>query len=141
MPLVEIVMKEFESTWWSIQLPTGWRADREDSCTTISSETGVGALQVSAYQHEGEAVSEKDLSEFSEGDYPEGVSVIDHRFGAFTGLHVSFSENGMYWRKWWLCKDSLLLFVTYNCSVENQNAEYAAIDHMVAAIKPRAPAA
>jgi hypothetical protein len=135
------MMKEFESTWWSIELLQGWCAEREDCCTSISSEKGAGVLQVSAYHHDGEPVSETDLAEFSEGDYPEGVSLIDHRFGAFTGLHVSFSENGMYWRKWWLRKDSLLLFVTYNCNVENQNAEYAAIDQMVAAIKPKAPAA
>jgi len=141
MPLVEIMMKEFESAWWSIELVRGWYAEREDSCTTIWSEDDVGALQVSAYHHDGELVSEKDLSEFSEGEYPESVSVLDLRLGSFTGLHVSFSENGTYWRKWWLRKDSLLLFVTYNCSVENQNCEYAAVDQMVAAIKPKAPAA
>ena len=133
--------REFESTWWSIELLAGWRVEQEDVCTAISSEEGIGVLQVSAYHNAREEVSEKDLSEFSEGDYPEGVIVLEHKFGAFRGLHVSFPENGTYWRKWWLRKDSLLLFVTYNCSVENQNREYAAVDQMVAALKPKAPAA
>ena len=90
MPLVEKMMREFESTWWSIELVPGWYAEREDCCTTISSEEGVGALQVGAYHHNGEPVSEKDLSEFSEGEYPESVIVLDHRLGAFSGLHVPF---------------------------------------------------
>lgn len=132
-------MKEFKSTWWSIELLPGWYAEREDGCTTISSEEGLGALQVSAYHHDGEPVSGKDLSEASKGEYPESLSVLDHRLGTFTGLHVSFSENGTYWRKWWLRKDSLLLFVTYNCSVENQIAEYAAVNQMVATLKPKTP--
>lgn len=140
MLLVEIAMTEFESTWWSIELLPGWRAECEDSCTTISSEKGVGALQVSAYHHEGESVSEKDLSEFSEGEYPEGVEVKEYDSGALSGLHVSFSENGRYWRKWWLRKDSLLLFVTYTCEVENRDSEIENVDQMIAALKPKAPA-
>jgi hypothetical protein len=118
MPLVEIMTKHFQSTWWSIEVLPGWSAKREDTCTTILSEKGVGALQVSAYHNDDGPVSERDLSEFSEGEYPDGVSENHHQLGAFSGLHVSFSENGTYWRKWWLRKDFLLLFATYNCSVE-----------------------
>ena len=76
MLLVEIAITEFESTWWSIELLPGWRAECEDSCTTISSEKGVGALQVSAYHHEGESVSEKDLSECEPAHLPLGMHGI-----------------------------------------------------------------
>jgi hypothetical protein len=55
----------------------------------------------------------------------------------FGGLQVSFSENRRYWRKWWLRKDSLLLFVTYNCAAEDQDAEVSEVDELIATLKPK----
>jgi hypothetical protein len=134
-------MEKFESAWWSIELLPGWRAKLEDLCTSISSDQGVGALQVSAYKHDDRKVSDRDLYDFSEGEYPSGVEVKINQSGAFRGLQVSFTENGRYWRKWWLCNDTLLLFVTYNCSVQDQDREATNVDQIIATLKSKVPAA
>ena len=47
---------EFTSAWWTIELPPDWSAEREESCTSIWSEDGVGAIQISSYQHDGEGL-------------------------------------------------------------------------------------
>src|SRR5258705_9121520 len=122
MPLVELVMEEFKSTWWSISLLPAWRAEQEESSTSIWSEHGVGALQVSAYKND-RSVLGKDLAQLSEGEYPSGVPVSDFKSSGFKGLQVSFSQNGKYWRKWWLHDGPLLLFVTYNCNAEDQDVQ------------------
>ena|SRR5258705_642967 len=131
---------EFTSSWWSIELPLGWSAEREESCTNIWSEDGVGALQISAYQRDGEPVSDEDLYDFAEREYPEGVRVLNENCGQFSGLNVSFLVENSYWRKWWLRNGSLFLFVTYNCNVEEQGLERSAVDQMLATLKPKAPA-
>ena len=130
-------MKEFESSWWSIELFPGWRAQQDDACTTISSETGVGALQISAYEHEGQPVTAQDLYELSEGQYPADAKANEGIFGQFKGLCVSFSANENYWRKWWLANHSLLLFVTYNCDVADRTREIESIEQMIATLKRR----
>ena len=134
-------MQEFESIWWSINLLPDWCAEQENSCTSLWSYEGVGALQVSAYKKTDEVVSEKDISELSEGGYPEGAEVNDDLSGAFKGIRVSFSENGKYWRKWWLCNDSLMLFITYNCDVEDQRIEIEKVEKMISTLKPKVFAA
>lgn len=126
------------SNWWSIELLPGWRAEQDDSCVTISCERGVGALQISAYEHEPQPVSAQDLDELSEGEYPADAMVNEGLFGEFKGLCVSFSVNEKYWRKWWLANRSLLLFVTYNCDVADRNRETQEIDQMIATLKNRA---
>lgn len=127
--------REFKSSWWSIELFPGWRAEQDDSCTTISEDRGVGALQISVYEHEGQPVSAKDLYELSKGEYPADAKVNEGLFGQFKGLCVSFSANEKYWCKWWLANHSLLLFVTYNCDVADRNREIERIDQMIATLK------
>ena len=133
-------MQEFESTWWSINLLPDWHAEQGVSCTTLWSDDGVGALQVSAYKKTDESVSEKDISELSEGGYPYGAEVKSDRSGVFKGIQASFSENGKYWRKWWLCSDSLMLFITYNCDVEDQRIEVEKVEQMISTLNPKVPA-
>jgi hypothetical protein len=133
-------MEEFKSTWWSIELLPTWSAEQEESCTSICSENDVGALQVSAYRKSDRSVSEKDLVELSEGQYPTGVSVDNFESSAFKGLQVSFSQTGKYWRKWWMHEGSLLLFITYTCNLEDQDVESEQVDQMIGTLKAKEPA-
>jgi len=127
---------EFTSRWWTIELASGWSAKSEESCSSITAEVGVGALQISAYGCTGGPVTEGTCMSLLKGEYPAGVEVLNHNFGQFSGLNVSFSVEKVYWRKWSLRNGSLLLFVTYNCDTEEKDIERSAVDQMLATLKP-----
>lgn len=92
---------EYTSSWWSIELLSGWNAEEEKSYVSFSAEHGVGALQISAYRHDGETVTDEDLNDFAEdelvyGVIPEDVSCGD--FGSVLSWIRCESEEGSGWK-------------------------------------------
>lgn len=41
-------MSAFNSEWWSLQFSDDWSAEQDETCTSMFSKSGVGALQSSA---------------------------------------------------------------------------------------------
>ena len=127
----------YTSSWWSIELPSGWSAEREEDCVTFTAESGVGALQVSAYRHNGEAVTDEDLNDFAEVEFVAGIIPQDISCGDFRGIAISYVGGDRFWRKLWLRSGSLLLYVTYNCAAEDQAIEVESVNGMLRPLKSR----
>lgn len=132
-----MMSEEFISDWWTIELEGGWFAEREGECTNIWREDGVGALQISAYRHETEPVPETDLAEFIGNEIPTNIAQQKTKAGEFSGLRVDYIEEGKFWRKLWVTKGSLLVFVTYNCGAEDQTIERTSVEKMLRSLKSR----
>lgn len=127
--------KRYKFVSWSIKLPVNWQPDEEENCVTFTAENGVGALQISAYRHDNKDVTYKDLLGFAEDKLVEGVELQNITCGEFTGIGISYLVDGNYWRKWWLWRGSLLLYVTYNCSAEERLVEMDSVDQMMSSLK------
>jgi hypothetical protein len=128
---------EYESTWWAIELPSGWLAEPEEDCVSIWSEEGVGALQISAYKRDHEPINDKDLYEFVGNELPRGVNPRNISCGEFTGLYIPYVQDNQYWQKWMICEGSTMLFVTYNCDPKDKVLEIQAVDKMLNTLKSR----
>src|SRR5262245_39658391 len=100
---------------WTLELARGWGAGADEHCVTITHPDGVGALQVSAHRRKGRALSRDDILEATELE-PEALPhLAEQDWGDFHGFQLIFSDGEVFWRKWWLAKGNLLLFVSYNC--------------------------
>jgi len=132
---------EFIAPCWSIQVATGWFSEQEDECATFWREDGVGALQISAHSHDSGTVPQDDLDDFTRGEFPDGAALEPVRSGEFEGVGVDFVKDGKFWRKRWLIKGGLLVYVTYNSDAQDQSMEKEAVNEMIATLKSHFPAA
>ena len=130
---------EYKSRWWSIELPSPWKAEKEENCIAFSAEHGIGALQISAYRRDGEFVTNEDLNDFAEAALIDGVIPQQVSCGDFRGIAICYVENNRFWRKLWLRSGSLLLYVTYNCAEEDQGIEVGLVDSMINSLKSGLP--
>jgi hypothetical protein len=113
----------YKSSWWSVELPSGWLGRDDDECVTFVHVDGVGALQISAYGSGNTEVTDDDLQEFSRDEMKENLGVERVSYGEFVGLGICERTVAGYWRKYWLRARSVLLFVTYTCNIENEGIE------------------
>ena len=130
-----VMFKKYKSVWCSLDLPAAWKVEEKKDGVTITSEDNVGVLQISAYRREGKEVTNDDLLHFAEDELVEGVELQNITCGEFTGIGVSYLVDGSYRRKWWMWRDSLLLYVTYNCSAEQRFVEMDTVDRMMNSLK------
>jgi hypothetical protein len=128
---------EFTSDWWSIELEPGWFAHPEAECISFRSEGGVGAFQISSYRHEAETVPMTDLNAFMENEIPADVLPQKTKSGEFSGFGVDYIDEGKFWRKQWVTKGSVLVFVMYNCDAEDQTVEKTSVSKMLTSLKSR----
>ncbi len=129
------MVRRYESAWWSIAMPNGWQAESDESCATIASDNGVGALQLSAYQNEAGSITNDALSEFVLEESLDAVHLTEVKRGDFEGLSTHYREEGTYWRRAWLKNANILLYVTYNCSAGDESIEKDVVDNMLHTLK------
>jgi hypothetical protein len=96
----------------------------------------VGALQISAYKYDAGLTPEDDLSDFMSGEFPADTPIKSVTCGQFAGVGVEYAIDEKFWQKRWVTSGPLLVYVTYNCSSENRSIEAAALDQMLATLKP-----
>ena len=121
----------YESAWWSVELPSGWLGSDDDGCVTFGNVNGAGALQISAFGSGDKEVTDEDLEEFSLGDGKVVSSTHRVSYGQFVGLGIREPTPTGYWRKYWLRARSVLLFVTYNCKLEDEGLEDHDVDRIL----------
>ncbi len=122
---------------WTLELAPGWAAEAEESCVTITHPDGVGALQVSAHTRRGRALSREDVLEAAELE-PEALAhIAEQDWGDFHGFQLIFSDGETFWRRWWLARGRVLLFVTYNCDQTHEDEELPAVNAMVGSLRAR----
>jgi len=124
----------YNSDWWSIDLPVGWVRREDQECTTFTSTSSPGVLQVSAARKPNGAVSVEDLQDFA-SDFVNGTGSFKAiGSGATSGITYESVQNGRYWKKWWLKKGSTIVFLTYNIAEESKGEDWVAIDRMVSTV-------
>lgn len=121
----------YQTSWWSLELPSGWFGTDDDGCISFANVDGVGALQISAYGSGNQEVTDEDLEELSRSDRPQNLTTEKVAYGQFVGLGICERTVTGYWRKYWLRAGSALLFVTYNCSLEHEGIEDDKVDRIL----------
>ena len=126
----------FNSSWWSVQLPSEWTITEDGQCATLSGKHFSSAFQISAARKERGLVTDEELKDFvSERLTNNVLSQIDT--GLFSGFYAERSESGVFWREWWLCAGSLMIYASYNVDEKFKNAETSLINHIVESLKPK----
>ena len=134
VPLSFAMRRKYKSACWSVELLDDWEAEPDEDCVTFTSESGVGALQISAYHRDSENVTNEDLLEFAADGLVEDKTPQDVSFGEFVGFENSYFSDENFWRKLWLRSGSLFLFVTYNCAAEECTVETEDVNQILGSL-------
>lgn len=121
-------MHQFRSKYWSVELPDDWTAEQEDTFTSIYSESGLGALQLSAARNSNGPATDADLRDFANEHLDAGAPIKPVTCGAFTGFYLHYSMDDMYRRQWWLRSDDTVVLATYTSVLEDKGKEDPAVN-------------
>lgn len=110
---------------WSFEVPDEWSVTHHSDCLSLTLADG-GALQASSARKKDGFVTEQDLL-FSEEERETWGEWKPVRCGEFNGILYEYRDEGIVWRRWYLRNGSLLLFVTYNGTLDADERERAAV--------------
>lgn len=128
-------MAEYRAQHWSVELPDGWSAEREDESTLLHRATGgAGTLSVTLLC-EKEPVTAAQLRELASSTIEEGHQPREIKVGGFTGLSFAYSEEGIAWREWYLPSGKCLFFISYDCPEEFSEQAQIEIAEIVATLR------
>ena len=121
-----------------IEIPDGWEqsiesGSNENSAGVISvrDPNGVGILRMRSYDAPS-AVSEDRLRNLI--DLELSTPLVWERWGNYSGYQHSYTENGVFYRQWWLANERTILFITYQCDPESSGVETELIEKIVHSI-------
>ena len=129
-------MSVFRSDDWALELPAGWRVEREDDCETLFHPDGPGTVEVRAFVAE-EPFDDDDLYELAAEDLDAGATIGDVEHGDFVGFTFRYREDGVYFRQWRLRSGTLALAVSYACALEDAERQDEDVDDLLDGLRVR----
>jgi hypothetical protein len=121
-----------------IEIPDGWEQNIENGpnensggVLSLRDSNGGGILRMRSYDTPG-AVSEDRLRNLTNLE-PSTPLTWEH-WGNFSGYQHSYTENGMFYRQWWLANERTILFITYQSDPEPSDVETELIEKIVHSI-------
>lgn len=123
-------MKKYQSAYWQIDLPDHWQSEQIDGAVSLYDPASSGTLLISTIK-EDEVISDDYLEELVAEHLAAGAELHEVEFGAFDGVTCCYEADEGYWCEWYLRHGQLLLFVTYDSSLEDEGSEDDMIDSML----------
>ncbi len=123
-------MSLYQQPRWSVELPEGWRGEREEESTLFRREGGAGTLAVTLLCEE-EPVTRETLLELASSTREEGHTASDIQAGAHQGLYFCYVEEGTAWREWYLAAGHCAFFISYDCPEGEEPEEAVQVDALI----------
>jgi hypothetical protein len=122
------------TAWWSLEPRAGWSAADDPECLTLT-RSDQGAFQLSAARRPEGAAELAELRHAAERERDLMGSPFPVVVGGFHGFSVSYSRDGVFWRRWWLARGRLWIFATYNGAPSARVLEEPEVEGMLATLR------
>ena len=124
-------MRQLETQWWVIELPSEWSAEQEDDSILISDEDGVGTIEITTLQKQDGVVDDAEVRRFT--------GEVEEQFGAgeptelagLTGYYFEYPYEDEAVREWYLGGGDLLVLITYCCDADQKGLDDVAVDSIL----------
>ena len=127
-------MKQFRSQHWQLDLPIGWQTEEEEEAVCLYNPDSNGTLTISATR-EDQNISDEYIEELLADHLDAGAELIEVELGAFSGVSFCYDDNDEYWCEWYLRNGPVLLFITYNCPLDEEGSEDDVIESILESLK------
>ena len=109
-------MNEINQADWTTVCPPGWVTENtEDSVLFYQAEEGIGTLEISCFCRDDEPVTMAELDELAADAQAADATRINIQIGNMNGLMLSYEEENLAWKEWYLMTAHCLFFITYHC--------------------------
>jgi len=125
----------YSSEWWSIDLPLGWAASEESDCVSFRSTSHPGVLNASAVRKPDGSVKDEDFSEFIGEPNHDCSAAKPIHAGRYIGFTRNCAHNGALLTEWWLAHGSVLVYITYTTTTENESRELKEVRQIVESLR------
>jgi hypothetical protein len=123
-------MHTIETDWWLLDLPEEWQAEQDDETIVITDDDGVGVLEITSLEAEGDG-READLKALAKELFPDSGPGSAARIGDFEGLYFQYQEEGDAVREWLVQCDGRVLLVSYSCDVDDAGMDDSFVDEVL----------
>ncbi len=127
-------MKLIETRWWSLPIGDEWHYEMDGDTVIISDADGVGSLEFTVLEVDGDAYCQGALDELAAELVP-GAETSPVQCGDWRGNYASHVEDGASCRDWLLGCRQWVLLVSYTCALEHRGMDDAAVDQMLAELQ------
>ncbi|WP_127478118.1 DUF3805 domain-containing protein [Sulfurivermis fontis] len=121
---------------WTASCPPGWIMENdEDSVLLYDPEEGIGTLEISCFCKEEGATTDEELLDLAADTLAAGARRMDVSLGDMHGLMLSYSEDNMAWKEWYLAAGHCVFFITYDCPEDMEGAEDEELAAIIGSLK------
>jgi len=126
----DVALEKYISAYWQVDLPVGWQADVEDDAVSLYHPDSNGTLTFSATQEQ-QAITDEYLEDLLIEHLDAGAELFDVEYEPFSGVTCCYDDDEEYWCEWYLRAGPVLLFITYNCPLDDEGAEEDVIESIL----------
>lgn len=123
-------MQKYQSDNWQIELPDHWQIEEVEEAVSFFDPNSSGTLLISTIV-EDEPISDDYLEEMLAEHLDAGAELHEIELGPFEGVTCCYEADEGYWCEWYLRHGNMLLFVTYDCALEDEGKEDDVIDSIL----------
>lgn len=123
-------MEKYISEFWQVDLPVGWEAEQEEEVVSLYHPESNGTLTLSATLEQ-QDISDEYMEDLLTEHLDAGAELFDVEFEAFSGVTCCYDDDDEYWCEWYLRAGPVLLFITYNCPLDDEGAEEDVIESIL----------
>jgi len=125
-----------ETDLWTLLVPEGWFAERDDDSIVIVDEDDVSNIEISSLKREQGVVSTDEINEFAADLITAGHAGQNVTVAGFNGLLFEYEDDEEWVREWYLAKGPLLLLITHCCDAEHQGLDNQSVDQLLSSLVP-----
>lgn len=125
-----LATQEISFPSFNVSIPEKWVYEESEGVASIFSGDSVGVLQISGYKFP-DNVTKKELFDLTGLEEKDRSQVEWQKWGEYSGYQLIYSEGDRFWRKWFLSNEKSLVFVTYNCELEDKDKNLEYINNIV----------
>ena len=130
-------MPHIHTDYWSLEVPDDWQVERDEetSAVSISDPDDIGCLDLLVVETETQ-VDEQFLKSFiAESVLDEEVRELpelkEAEISSFGGFSLSYIDDDLSWREWYLVGEQWILMITYNTELEQAGLDDPIVDQIL----------
>jgi len=127
-------VKKYTSTYWQADLPDDWFGETDQDSDVLYQSEHDGTLVITALE-ESQAIDDEYLSDLVEEHIEAGAELYDIELGDFSGVTCCYGDDNAYWCEWYLYADRILLFVTYNCDLQQEGSQDDVVETILESLR------
>jgi len=127
-------MHKYKTQYWSLNVPAQWDAEFSDGADVIYDNNGVGELVISTLFDEN-GIEDEQLEAMVAEHLDFDAELEDITIADFSGVMLSYTQDGEFWSEWYLRTDKLLIFASYNCDESQAEEDDDIVEAIMASLE------